>query len=235
MNYNYSEFILNPKDLGAVTKYDGSSKTAYNQIGDYYKVLVKGASDAQAATPLGNAFFYDTGLKCLDEFENVQDRFMFVGNITYQNVEFPSQFGDYFNMRSTKGLLPGIINNINEVNNMSLLNGISEATSDYPTCKSVTLTTNDAQNNTSNETHFMALHDIEDIDPCNFPLGTNPVTNESCMEAFTSLNEMEEKKKKGKMPADFLSKLYLISLGGLMAYLVYSLLVKSKKKNISSK
>lgn len=230
MNYNYSEFILNPKDLGVVTKHDGTSKTSYNQMDDYYKVLVKGNSDAQAATPLGNAFFYDTGLNCLDEFQNEQSRFMFVGNITYNNAEFPSQFGDFFNMNSTKGLLPGIINNINEVNNISLIDGIKQANSDYSTCKSVTLTTNDAQNNTNNETHYMALHDIEDIDPCNFPLGTNPVTNESCVEAFTSLDQMEEKRKRGKMPADFLSKMYLISLGGLMAYLVYSVVTKSRRK-----
>ena len=79
---------------------------------DYLSALISGPSDALSASPLGNAYFMNTNSQCYDvDSGDLQDRYMFISNITYADVQFPSRFMG-FTFNETKGLLPGIINNI---------------------------------------------------------------------------------------------------------------------------
>tara|TARA_Y100001970_G_scaffold294170_1_gene447903 strand:- start:531 stop:1232 length:702 start_codon:yes stop_codon:yes gene_type:complete len=228
MNYNYSEFIRDPNELGTITTLSGNEKSDNIKMKDYLSTLISGSSDAFSASPLGNAYFLDTESQCKDiDTGDLQSRFIFISNITHTNIPFPDSFMG-FNFLQTKGLLPGIINNINNINNIDLQSSLIDG--NLPQCQKIKMQTIDNKNNVNTESNYVALADIEDLDPCDFTNGTNPITNETCMEAFTSLEQLEESRKKGKMPADFYSQLYLGSLGILGAYIFYCLYQKHSKK-----
>lgn len=228
MNYNYSEFIYTPLELSNIPTLAGNDRTNKVMQKDYLSALIAGPSDALSASPLGNAYFMNTNSKCYDvDSGDLQDRYMFISNITYSDVQFPSTFMG-FTFNETKGILPGIINNINEINDINLQNALS--IDSPPQCQQIKMQTIDNRNNVNEQSQYVALSDIETIDPCSFADGSNPITEQNCLEAFSSLEQLEESRKKGKMPANFYSQLYLGSLGILGAYIVYCLYQKHSKK-----
>lgn len=228
MNYNYSRFIESPLELSTVNTLTGEEISDNMKIREYVGALISGDSNALTASPLGNAYFMDTNSQCINtDTGDLENRFVFMSNITYTEVPFPIGFMG-FNFNETKGLLPGIIDNINQINDIDLQSSLVGG--EIPECRNITMQTVNSNNNVNNESQFVALTDIEEIDPCSFPTGVNPLTNETCVEAFTSLENLENSRKKGKMPADFYSQLYLGSLGFLGIYIVYHLFQKHQNK-----
>ena len=93
-----------------------------------------------------------------------------------------------------------------------------------PDCQEITLETINVNNNSSKETHFVTTIDIQNMNPCNFPDKTNPISKKKCREGFSCIN-----KKRTKIPNDIFVQLFYASIGVLGIYLLISLMRRMKK------
>ena len=73
----------------------------------------------------------------------------------------------------------------------------------------------------SSETHYVTLADINNMEPCIFSNGRNPVTGKTCRETFQNLQP------EVLMPSDPLAQIYFTSLGVVGLYILYRLMEKS--------
>ena len=78
----------------------------------------------------------------------------------------------------------------------------------------------DSHNNHSSEMHYLTTVDIQNMDPCNFPGGKNPVTGRQCKEAFEPDPEL-------KIPDDFFAQTIIWLFCALVIYVIYRLMSKS--------
>jgi hypothetical protein len=79
------------------------------------------------------------------------------------------------------------------------------------------------------ETHYVALADIGNMDACSFSDRKNPVTGRTCVEAFS--NEEEVKEYKYYSPIfiyDPVAYLYFFSLGAVAIYILYCLTCRKR-------
>ena len=83
----------------------------------------------------------------------------------------------------------------------------------------------DINNNKSTETHFVTLVDIQNLDPCSFQDKINPKTNDKCRETFQ--NNINYDNGENKLPQDFLSQTYVLSLSLITIFLFYKIMEKS--------
>jgi hypothetical protein len=83
----------------------------------------------------------------------------------------------------------------------------------------------DTNNNKSNETHFITVTDIKNMDPCSFSDGKNPVSGVNCKETFKGVSAGADTIK---MPDDPLAQLYFASLAAVALYIFYRLMEKSR-------
>ena len=65
------------------------------------------------------------------------------------------------------------------------------------------------------------------MDPCQFSEKRNPVTGENCVEAMS--NRYPKKQNKSLLPADNLTRLYMLGVGGLGLYILYRFMSKKSK------
>jgi hypothetical protein len=256
--YPYWKNIRSPSELGMSDK-GSISVMAKDVAGliNYVELLVTGSGKAsKTSKPLGNKFFFKTGAKCMDDKNKVQDRYVYVNNVPLGNIPFISSgMGTQF--KEMKGLLPGTMNNLNSLNPLEVIQGFSAGGT--PPCQKVTLQTITTDNKVSKETHYMTTLDLQSMDPCNFMDGKNPVTKKKCKHAFgnmnnysneyynddeyytdeeeyddsddNSLNDKEENKDNSflSLPKDPIVQIYLACLGVLGIYILYRIMMKSKK------
>lgn len=228
-SYPYYKNIKVPSDIGM------SSKGSLSALGkditgliNYVEVLVAGKSKASVpGGPLGNKFFLKTAAKCIDNKTNQQvDRYIYVDNVPDGNIPFISQ-GLGTNFADLKGLIPGAMGNLNVLNPFGILRSFLAGTT--PPCQELTMQTIDVDNNKSTESHFVTVADIQNMEPCMFSNGKNPVSNKKCKEIF-SLNDFmgnhDSEKEEIKLPQDTLAQIYFFSLGGIGVYLMYRLMDK---------
>lgn len=100
-----------------------------------------------------------------------------------------------------------------------------------PSCQQLTMQTIDNNNNSSTETQYVTLVDIQNMNACNFQNGTNPITNQTCQQAFQTLNKNElqnEKNNQFILPQDPVGQLYFLGLSALAIYILYGLMEKNK-------
>ena len=223
--YPYYKNIKAPNDIGMS---DSGTISALGQdidgLIDYVDVLVTGDSAASATGgPLGNKFFLQTGAKCVDSKTNQQvDRYIYVNNVPDGSIPFISQ-GMGTNFSNFEGLIPGAMGNLNVLNPFGILQSfLSGAT---PPCQEITMETIDTNNKTSSETHYVTLTDIQNMDPCTFKNGTNPVSGVKCKESFSS--SVAANAEEIKLPRDHLAQLYFFSLAGIGIYILYKLMDKA--------
>lgn len=242
-DYPYYKMIKTPDQLGM------SSKGTLKQMGknmdgliSYVSLLVSGKSDAsKTGQPLGNKYFLKTGAKCTDAAGQTQDRDIYINNIPGGNIPFVSS-GLGVNFSEFRGLIPGTISNLNAMNPMQLFQSFLSDSS----CQEVTLEVVDIHNNKHDETHFLTLVDIQNMDACSFKNKRNPISGAKCKETFQIRNAQEQErqkrtrqqqqkqKKKGirqqlmNHNIDIPLVLYLASLSSLSLYIVYKLLVKCR-------
>lgn len=253
--YPYWKNIRNPSELGMSDK--GSISVMAKDVAgliSYVEVLVTGSGNAsKTGKPLGNKFFLRTGAKCMDSKKNLQDRYIYVNNVPLGNVSF-IQSGMGTNFKVMKGLLPGTMSNLNSFNPFEVMQGFSAGGT--PQCQPVTLQTITTDNKVSKETRYMTTLDIQSMDPCNFMDGKNPVTKKKCKQAFGSMsnysNEFynddeyyddeenddvsvssddsdETDNSFLNLPKDPIVQIYLACLGILGIYILYRIMIKSKK------
>lgn len=187
-DYPYYKYVRTPSEIGM------SGKGSLAQLGkdidglvSYVELLVSGSGKASATgKPLGNKFFLKTGGKCTAADGSAQDRFIYVNNVPTGNIPIVSS-GMGVNFGEFKGLVPGTLSNLNAFNPMSMFQAFLAGSS--PDCRPVTMETIDIYNNRSTETHYVTLVDLQNMDPCNFPDRTNPVTRAKCRETFQGYDQ----------------------------------------------
>ena len=231
-DYPYYKYIKPPKDIGMSDK--GSLKQMGKNVDglvSYVELLVSGKSKASATgQPLGNKFFLNTTGKCKDnKMGTEKDRYIYVNNVPSGNIPFISS-GMGVNFSEFKGLVPGLMSNVNAFNPMSLMNAFF--TGATPECQEITMETIDTENKKSTETHFVSLIDIKNMDPCSFQNKTNPLTKQKCVNTFTNMNQTQILDTNNyacvsqKVPDDLFAKAYVTSLSCFGVYIAYRAMVK---------
>jgi hypothetical protein len=228
-DYPYYKYIRTPAEMGMSD--EGSLKTLGKDIDglkNYVELLVSGSGNASATgQPLGNKFFLKTGGKCTDKVTGQDvDRYIYINNVPAGNIPFISS-GLGVNFTEFKGLIPGTISNLNAFNPMEMFQAFLSGSK--PDCQEIKMETIDIYNNKSTESHFVTLVDIQNMDPCNFPDKTNPITNDKCRETFSNLKNTYSTDcfKTFKIPDDTASQLYFGSLGLLATYILYRIMSKN--------
>lgn len=220
-NYPYYKYINTPSAIGMSSK--GSLSALGNDVNgliSYVEVLVSGGGKAsKTGQALGNKFFLKTGAKCKDKSNSKEvDRYIYIDNVPAGNIPFISS-GMGVNFSEFKGLIPGVMSNLNVLNPFTILQAFLAGGT--PDCQEITMETIDVYNNKSTETHFVSMIDIQNMDPCVFQDKKNPISGANCKEAFTSMAPE-------KVPENVFIQCYFASLGVLGIYIVYCLMAKKK-------
>jgi hypothetical protein len=220
-SYSYYKNIKSPSQIGMSD--EGSMKALGKDINgliNYVKVLVDGQGSASTTgQPLGNKFFLKTGAKCLDKDTNQEvDRYIYVDNVPDGSIPFISQ-GMGVNFSNFRGLIPGAISNLNVLNPYTIMQSFLVGST--PPCQKLTMQTIDVNNNKSSETHYVTLVDIQNMNPCTFQNGKNPISGKQCRQAFQNIEH-------SKLPEDPVAQIYFLSLSSLAIYILYRLVEKGK-------
>ena len=235
-DYPYWKYIKMPDQLGMSG--DGTLDALGKDIGgliSYVEVLVSGDSEASATGgPLGNKFFLKTGGKCTDTKTNQDvDRYVYINNQPDGNIPFISS-GMGVNFTDFRGLIPGVMGNLNALNPMEILQSFMAGSK--PNCQEVKLETIDVNNNHSTETHFVTTVDLQNMSPCMFLDSKNPITGLSCGEVSTTGTKsgvsVREPFSNINIPAikdDIFNNAYYLSLGVLGILILYHIIKKSNK------
>ena len=77
---------------------------------------------------------------------------------------------------------------------------------------------------TGSQTEFVTLVDIQNMSPCSFSNGQNPVSGNQCIQAFT---QREKKKKCPPLPKDLVSQVYFTGLACVGIYIFVKIMEKS--------
>ena len=227
--YPYYQNIKNPNQLGMSN--DGTLSALGNDISgliDYVTVLVEGQSQASSTgQPLGNKFFLKTGAQCLDTATNQQvDRYIYVDNVPNGSIPFVSS-GLGVNFTDFRGLIPGAMTDLEVLNPYAIMQSFLAGTN--PPCQQLTMETIDNNNNSSTETQYVTVVDIQNMNPCNFQNGKNPITNQTCQQSFQTINNNKVQNKKNDqfiLPQDTVGQLYFLGLSALAIYILYGIMNK---------
>ena len=196
-DYLYWKRILKPSDMGMSA--DGNFGALTNDVGgliNYVEVLVTGNAGSTTGGPLGDKFFLKTGGQCTDVASGKKvDRYIYIDNVPNGNIPFISSGLGGTDFTEFEGLIPGLLGDLGKLNPLNLFKSFMMG--DNPDCMSVTLQTivpvadadlNDTgKDNVGNETQYVAVADVKNMDPCIFPDKKNPADPSlTCTETFTS-------------------------------------------------
>jgi hypothetical protein len=233
-DYPYQDNIRQPNQIGMND--NGTIPQLgrnINGLTEYIKLLVTGNSRASATGgPLGNKYFLKTGAKCQaldtcksDETGNVvceeTDRFLYINNIPSGNIPLISS-GMGINFSEFRGLLPGAMEKLNVLNPAAIFRAFKDGSS--PKCQKITMQIVDNKNNSYQQSNYVTLGDIKSMDSCWFPNKTNPITNNSCREAFQNPVASNAAPIMSDDPID---QLYFVGLAGIGIYIFYRIMEKS--------
>ena len=230
--YPYWKNIKSPSQIGM------SDEGSLNALGkdidgliQYVEVLVTGGSNATGGKVLGNKFFLQTGGKCKDKATDKEvDRYIYINNVPQGSIPFISS-GLGVNFSEFKGLIPGTMSNLNVLNPFTIMQAFMSGAT--PDCQEITLETIDSNSNSSNETHFVSVVDLQNMDACSFsPDKKNPITGKQCAEAFSNMSGFGQGVAKNadlvSLPDDPIVQIYYASLGLLAIYVLYCLMNKRR-------
>lgn len=229
--YPYYKNIKTPREIGMSDK--GTLQALGSDVNgliNYVKVLVEGKGKASTTgKPLGNKFFLKTGAKCLDKNTKQEvDRYIYVNNVPDGNIPIISQ-GLGVNFSEFRGLIPGAISNLNVLNPYAIMQSFLSGST--PPCQKLTMQTIDNKNNKSSETHYVTLVDIQNMNPCIFQNNKNPITKETCRQAFQNITNTQNDDiniEQIKLPEDPIAQLYFLCLSAVSIYILYRLIEKVK-------
>ena len=255
-DYDYGAPIKNPREMGMSSS--GTIETLGTDIGGllgYMTLMVQGGGRASKVNgPLGDKYFMPTAAQCTDvATKKAQMRSIYINNIPDGSIPFmPQGMGDA-PFSDFRGLMPGIISNVSNVNPFQILQAFMAEPS--PDCRLITLEEvkqvkrngQDKVNESTMTSAYVTDKDIEKLGPCLFPDWTNPVTGATC-EGFTTLDgddgirsarvhtqsaRVHTQSVRGSrsahaqsaaMPTGWLIQLYFSSLGLLGLYIFLKLL-----------
>jgi hypothetical protein len=240
-DYDYSAQITPPQGMGMSSA--GNFTALGNDIGglfSYVKVLITGQGAAsRTGKPLGTKFFLPTPVQCKDKATgNDVTRSIYINNVPDGSIPFISQGmgGNGVTFDDFRGLVPGLMSNLAQINPLQILQAFTAGSS--PTCQAITMETIDSNNKSSMATGYVTNTDIELMNIGWFPNRVKPDTSEpdegfTNMQATTSLineNVNYDKVNYGKMPNDFLIRLYYTSLGVIGLYFFLKMILKPRMK-----
>ena len=223
--YSYSDHIKSPDQMGMSG--DGQSISAnVDGLQAYVKLLFSGGGNASTVNgPLGKQFFLKTGAKCKDKKSGEQvTRSLYINNIPVENT--PLNKGMTLLFGKSQGLIPGILNNIENVNPLGIFGAFMQGSN--PDCMSVTLPTRNANNVKGKDTQYLTVSDVKNLSPCLFSNKTNPVTKKgaSCIEGFE--NKVENYDKDDLEILDILfpdKELNVLKYSDIIAYIYFISLI----------
>ena len=228
--YPYTQNIKTPTELGMSDRgtIQQMSRNITGLIG-YVELVAAGGGDAsKTGQPLGNRFFLQTGGKCVDVNSGKDaERFIYIDNIPQGNIPFISS-GMGMNFSSLRGLIPGVMSDLNVLNPFAIMGSFMAGSK--PECQSITMQTVNNNNVRRNQTQFVALADISNIDSCSFPNRRNPVTRQVCREAYQNNKTHALNYGELTMPDDPIVQLYFASLSILGVYILYKMIEKKNAK-----
>ena len=192
-DYKYYDFIKTPAEIDMSSK--GSISAITNNIAGligYVSLLSSGTGQAsKTGGPLGNKFFLETGAKCKDKAsEETVTRSLYVNNVPDGSIPFISAGLGDVNLGDFKGLIPGTLSNLSQINPMQLFGAFMIGTT--PECQAITMETIDVENVRGQKTAFVTTTDIGAMSSCWFPNKKNPVSGNSCRETFTTMSDAQE-------------------------------------------
>ena len=226
--YNYAKQIKAPDELGMSG--DGNMGALARDVAgliNYTEVLTTGKSRAQRTSgPLGNKFYLKTGGQCKSSDGQLHDRWLFVNNVPTGTIPFISTLTGSA-MGDMRGLVPGTIENLGELNPLALFGGFMQGTN--PKCRKLGLKSDDGKRNL-----YVADADIANLSPCLWG-GKNPVSGKSmggCASGFQNMNDIISGLKKTfdgdeTLEHNPLAKVYNVGFSVLLVYLMYHLVMKS--------
>ena len=206
-NYKYFDHINTPAQMGMSSSGSISSitKNISGLIG-YVTLLSSGGGRAsQVDGPLGNKFFLETGAKCSDKASGESvTRSIYVNNVPDGSIPFISQGLGDVNFSEFKGLIPGTLSNLSQINPMQIFGAFMSGTN--PECQAITMETVDVNNIKGSKTAYVTTTDIGAMSSCWFPNKSNPVSGNRCRETFTTMRENKIMKEGGTITEkDFLN------------------------------
>ena len=227
-SYSYVNNIRTPLELGMSDRGDfGTLARDINGLVNYVDVLVTGNGAAsRTGRPLGNKFFLKTGGKCVDKVTKQEvDRYIYINNVPQGNIPIITN-GMGQNFSQFKGLIPGVISNLNVLNPYAIMQ--SFLIGSKPECQAITMQTIDVNNIPSVQTHFVATIDVQNTDPCSFLNGINPANGKRCIQGFQNQNNQLDNASpvSPSLPDDIFVQLYFASLSILSIYILYRLVEK---------
>jgi hypothetical protein len=175
-----------------------------------------------------------------DEKKDIQKRYVYIDNLPTGTIPGLGE------LKGFRGLIPGMIENLSAFNPMGLINAVTAPS--VPPCIKLNMETiqfkDDGENSSDwyhkygTDAHYVALTDIADLNPCSFELtaskGTNPITGrekddcpEHASETFENLfKNTNDKQNFFKLKNKPIAKLFNMSFGLLMVYLLWKVLKK---------
>jgi len=229
--YPYYKNIRTPGQIGMSDRgtLDALGKDV-NGLINYIKFLVQGNSNVSTTgQPLGNKFFLKTGAKCLAKDTGKEvDRYIYINNVPDGTIPIVSQ-GLGVNFSQFRGLIPGAIGNLNVLNPYTMMQSFMVGST--PSCQKITMETINNNNNRYNETQYVTLVDIQNMNPCNFRNNRNPISGKTCRQAFQNISENPDNSNNDievKLPEDPIAQLYYLSLTAISIYILYKLIEKGR-------
>lgn len=242
-DYDYSAQIKNPIEMGMSA--DGNMDALVNDVRglmNYVKVLVTGrGSGTKVQGPLGSKFFIETSAQCTDKVsgDNVV-RSIYVNNVPDGSIPLMSSGGGGVQFDAYLGLVPGLMSNLAQINPMQILSAFTDGSS--PTCQAITMETIDSSNNKGSATAFITNSDIRAMPNSWFNISPRPDTTETDssgnkQETFATMQgssslindyNINNSINYGKMPDNFLIKLYYTSLGLVGLYIFLKIMLRKR-------
>ena len=231
-DYKYFKFVKSPEEIGMSS--NGSLGTLAKDIGGligYVELLVVGGGKASKVVgPLGDKFFLKTGAKCIDvDSGNPVTRSIYINNVPDGSIPFITAALDGQKMSEFKGLVPGTMSNLAQINPMQMFQAFM--TGSEPDCQSIAMETIDVNNIRGTDSQFVTVNDINNMDKDWFPNKTKPVIRSKPTpkkETFTTLGGSASAVDYSKMPDDLLVKVYFSALGLLGIYIFLKMFQKKE-------
>jgi hypothetical protein len=220
--YPYYKYIRSPAELGISS--NGSLAALSNDITGliaYTELLIEGQSKASATGgPLGNKFFLTTNSKCIDKATNQPvERYIYLSNIPDGNIPLLSSAAGG-NFSQFEGLIPGILTSLNNLSVPDPSEIFQTFENGGIPCQQVTMEVVDIDNNRNQESRYVAVTDLQNMDNCLFNDKRNPVTGQKCSEFFSN----NINKPMARIPNDIAVQTYLLIFGIVIIYFLLKIL-----------
>ena len=208
--------VSTPNELGISP--DGNKiESNVKLLKSYDDILISGSNG-----PLGNKYFAPTGGKCRDVVTNkLVHRSIYINNVQDVSAPFVNNVsGEEYTQY--KGLIPSIITDINEINPYNLYQAFTMGSE--PSCRLINMDTISADGTKSTEPQhgYVTDIDIQTMNACWFPNKINPLTEATCKESFSNIDNSSD------MPDDVFAKTYLFALGILGFYIIMKIVTKKQ-------